>query len=106
MLIGERIEYFRKKQGISQYKLSRLSGVSQAHISLIEAGKKNPTIDLLEQLCDALQITITQLLSDNTDGLPFEIKQLIESAKRLTPEQLRLLSEFIESLARKDDPNE
>lgn len=107
MHIGKKIEFLRKKQGLSQYKLAKISKVSQAYISDIEAGKKNPTIDKLEQICTGLRVTVTQLLSDNTENLSFEIKRLVESAKRLTPEQLQLLSKFIESLELKeDDPSE
>ena len=57
----------RSKCGLSQYRLSKLSGVSQPHISDIESGKKSPTLAVLEKLANAMKITVSQLISGCDD---------------------------------------
>jgi len=55
----------------------------------------------LFKLCEIFNITISQFFNDdNLDHviLTSELKELLNSAKDLTPEQLELLSKFIQSL--------
>ena len=51
----------RKQAGLSQAELSRLSGVSQPHISAIEAGKKDATVSIARRLADTLGVSIHTL---------------------------------------------
>ncbi|MBR6365834.1 MAG: helix-turn-helix transcriptional regulator [Lachnospiraceae bacterium] len=44
--------------GLSQVQLSELSGISQADISRLEKGTRNPTIALLKRLADAMGMTL------------------------------------------------
>jgi len=51
----EEIKHIRKKLGITQSELSKLSGVSQSLIAKIEAGKIDPTYSRARRLFEALQ---------------------------------------------------
>lgn len=56
----------RRIRNIKRYSLTDLSsktGLSKASLSNIEIGKNNPTIDTLNKICNALEISTTQLLS-------------------------------------------
>ena len=46
----------RVKLGISQTKLSKLIGITQQHMSEIESGRKSPSIEVLQRICDTLSI--------------------------------------------------
>jgi len=48
--IGKRIAELRKQAGISQEKLSELSGVGYSHIARIEQGKYSVGIDTLSKV--------------------------------------------------------
>lgn len=48
----------RIKAGLTQIELSRKSGISQADISRLEKGTRNPSIELLKRLADALDSTL------------------------------------------------
>lgn len=48
----------RKAQGMTQAQLSEASGVSQADISRIENGTRNPSIALLGRIAAALDSTL------------------------------------------------
>ena len=58
----------RKKAGISQQELGRLSGVPQGVISLIESGVTQfPRLDTAAKLARALGCTIDELLGEKED---------------------------------------
>lgn len=97
MDIAKRIIDSRTERGISQYKLAQLSGISQAGISQIESGKKQPTVTTLEKIIDVLGMTWTDLFNESSSLTP-ELQQLLNAAKHLTPEQINLLSSFIKSI--------
>lgn len=44
----------RKEIGITQEQLADVSGVSLSYLKMVESGKANPTISVLETLLDCL----------------------------------------------------
>lgn len=64
MDLCEKIKYLRKEKDLSQGALSRISGVSVAEICRIESGeRKNPSINLLNKLLEALDVSNEVYLS-------------------------------------------
>jgi len=53
-LLGNTIKMLRGKKGLTQEQLSRISGVSQQHISRIENGHRLPRLDVFCDLANAL----------------------------------------------------
>ena len=96
MNVGERIRYFRQKQELTVNGLAYLAGVSQSHLRDIELGNKQPTIEYLSYICDALKITLEQFFTD-------EEKQdkLSAMIKSLNDEQKNTLIAFIEAMSNK-----
>lgn len=52
--IGKRIAEIRKSKGVSQAKLSELTGIAPGNIARIETGRYSIGIDLLSKIADAL----------------------------------------------------
>ena len=48
----------REKKGLSRTQLAHAAGLSPAAISLIESGKKSPTLTTLEKISSALEIPL------------------------------------------------
>ncbi len=48
----------RIRAGLTQKELSRRSGISQADISRLENGTRNPSLRLLKRLADAMDSTL------------------------------------------------
>ena len=65
--LGMRIIYLRKQKGWSQLDLSVESGINRNYISDLENGRRNPTVDVLEKICDALGITLEFLFKGIVD---------------------------------------
>lgn len=58
MECGKLIKERRREIGVTQEQLSDVSGVSLSYIKLVEAGKANPTVSVLETLLDCLGLEI------------------------------------------------
>lgn len=63
--IGIKIKLERTKRGLSQEKLAELSGISTNYIGAIERGTSSPTIDILDQLANALKMELAELINVN-----------------------------------------
>ena len=48
----------RIRAGLTQMELSRKSGISQADISRLENGTRNPSLSLLKRLAEAMNTTL------------------------------------------------
>ena len=61
MNVGKRITFSHRKN-YSVNKLATLSGISQSYLRDIELGNKNPTIEILSYICEALNISLREFL--------------------------------------------
>jgi len=60
---GQIIKSFRKKTNYSQEKLSEISKLDRSFISLLENGKKQPSLVTIFQLSKALNTTPSKILA-------------------------------------------
>ena len=60
--LKENIKKYREKLNISQEKLSEKAGVSTDYISLIERGKRTPSLKRLCKIAEALGVEVHELL--------------------------------------------
>lgn len=59
--LGERILEVRKQKSLSQEKLALKANIDRAYMHLIEKGKTNVSIELIEKIAIALEIDIKYL---------------------------------------------
>lgn len=60
--IGQRIKRERMAQNLTQRQLAEQVDVGVPHISKVEAGRENPSDDLLQRLATALGLVVDELL--------------------------------------------
>lgn len=98
--ISRRIKELSKQQGISNYRLSQLTGMSQTALSKITNGKCLPTIPSLEKICEVFHISISQFFSEGalTAGLTEQQEEIISIYTALTEEEQRIFLNFIRSI--------
>ena len=95
--VGERIKFFRCQKGISTNKLANMSGISQSYLRDIELGLKNPTVEIIYLICQALEISMKEFFDeDNADS--FSDDPLIERIYQLSPEQRESLLCFLNTI--------
>ena len=73
----ERLKAIREEKGISQYKLSKLSGVTQAHISNYERGERKAGLAILQKVCPVLGVTVSDFLSEQVTAISEEHKSAL-----------------------------
>ena len=60
-----KLREIRKQKGLSQEQLAELSHVHRVSISMFENGKKNPNVDSLKRLANALDVSTDELLGES-----------------------------------------
>jgi transcriptional regulator with XRE-family HTH domain len=81
MELRQKIRMLRKKKGLSQGELAAAIDMNPSHISRLETGKYQPSVDALQRLATALDVTPDFLLNgDDTTSPEVQIqnKSLIE----------------------------
>lgn len=63
--IGKRIKYYRQQKNLSQEDLAHSTFVNNQHISRIEGGRINLSLELLIFIANALEVSADDLLTDN-----------------------------------------
>ena len=69
-IFGKIIQEERKARKISQEKLSKITGLDRTFISLIENGKRSPTLTTIVKISAALQISPSELFLKFESGFP------------------------------------
>ena len=100
-ILGQRIRNYRISKGLSQEKLAELSGCHPAYIGQIERGEKNATIESIEKISVALNVSLSRLFEKlgsepaATRSIPLECYELIFAKSKAEQEQiLRILTEI------------
>ena len=82
--IGGRLKAIRSQLSLSQRQLARQSGVANATISQVEAGKVNPTVGMLKKILDGVPMSLGDFFADDLqtkDRLFFRADELVEIAE-------------------------
>ncbi|ASS96637.1 helix-turn-helix domain-containing protein [Peribacillus simplex] len=96
MNLGEKLRALRLENGISTTQLELLSGISQSNISKIERNVQSPSVDTLLKITEALGTSLIDLF-DISDDFPTDLVNLVNTAKKLTPQQRKKVTEMIQS---------
>ncbi|MCY8937866.1 helix-turn-helix domain-containing protein [Peribacillus frigoritolerans] len=96
MNLGEKLRALRLENGISTTQLELLSGISQSNISKIERNIQSPSVDTLLKITEALGTSLIDLF-DISEELPSDLVNLVNTAKKLTPQQRKKVTEMIQS---------
>ena len=97
MDIGKRISFLRELKEYSVNRLATFSEISQSYLRDVELGKKNPTVEVLSYLCEALGISLKDFFDNGMDGSFFE-GPLVKQVYRLTSKQPKALAAFLDSM--------
>lgn len=84
MSLADNLKRLRKKRGWSQTQLAEQIGSHLSHINRIETGKYNPSLDVVQKLAAAFDVTIDYLVSDTDEDFKevrIEDKNLMERIK-------------------------
>jgi len=89
-LVGQRIREYRLKKGLSQEELAHRAELHTAHLGRIERGEKNPTLESIEKIANALEISFEELFSfdvEPTNEKEPMIDKIVSYLRAMTPEE-------------------
>ena len=99
-VLGQRIRNYRTSKGLSQEKLAELSGCHPTYIGQIERGEKNATIESIEKISVALNVSLSRLFEKLGAGesgarnIPLECYEFLSTKTKEEQEQIyRILLE-------------
>jgi transcriptional regulator with XRE-family HTH domain len=91
---GHAIKMARTARALTQRELAERLGVASSYVSLLEAGKRRPSLDVLERVCAALDFPMQLIvLMASSSGELRGINE--EEAKALSGILLRILTEEV-----------
>ena len=101
MNIGKNIKKYRKEAGLTQKKLGELSGTSERTIQQYETGKRQPRLEQLRKVADALNIPMYQLTEMNYLKF-YDTKEIIDDfILRANETKSDIINELFDSLNEK-----
>ena len=120
LLLGRRIRHARTERGLTLDELGQLVGSTASQLSLVENGRREPRLSLLQSLAAALGTTTTDLLDaappSRRAALEIDLDRAqgtatyaalglptVRPAKNLSTEALEALVGLHRELARRDD---
>lgn len=100
--IGEQIQKYRKRAGMTQEVLAEKAEISVPHVSRIETGTTKPSLQTLVDICNALDTTIDNLMQDSVPAAKRNIEgRMGELLEDCSLQELELLTEVAETILKK-----
>ena len=97
--ITGRLYELLKQRGWTRYKLAKESGVPESTLTNIFYRGTTPTIATLEDICKALNITLSQFFAENEMvEMTEDLKELYNAWIKLTPEKRKNILETMKMM--------
>ena len=91
--VGSRIVELRNKKKMSTNGLANKAGISQSYLRDVELGITNPTVEKIEYICEALDISLKDFF--DTDNVDDNVECILS---RLSEKQKEALIEFLKTI--------
>lgn len=98
MGVGDRVREARAKRGMTRRILARDSGVSERYLAQLETGSGNPSITVLRQVADAMDVPIAELITGEP-ATPAALSPLLRQLQGLSADRRALAKRYIAELA-------
>jgi transcriptional regulator with XRE-family HTH domain len=59
---GQVVRAARERQGVSQEKLAELAEIDRTYVSMIERGKRQPTLEVASRIAIALSMRLSEVI--------------------------------------------
>lgn len=97
--LGKRIREERTKLRFTQEQLAEIAEVNESYIGQVERGEKNPSLETVVSVANALGVTVDYLLQEEVQGEPNQLlNELILMVRDKDGEELRLIINIIKNL--------
>jgi predicted transcriptional regulator/transcriptional regulator with XRE-family HTH domain len=80
--LGQRVRHLRRARGMTLAELGERVGAASSVLSLLENGKREPKLSMVEQLAAALGVPVTELLKKQPPSRRAQLEIALETAQR------------------------
>lgn len=103
--VGGRIRELRIQRGLSQEQLALASGITTTYLGLLERNRKNPTVKIIEQLCEAMHISLLDFFNPAVQDKSSDIlsEQILGQLSGRSDEEKRLILQTIKNILKLRD---
>lgn len=85
MNIGDNLKKIRKNKKMTQEDFGKLVGLSTNTVQRYELGKRQPTIETINKIAEALGVSINELIDSDYDKSKYELeKSLLEGSSNIS----------------------
>lgn len=100
MDVHTKFQSLRKNKGVSVYRLSRMTDVSENHIHRIERGEAQPSVLVLEKLLTAMGTSLPEFFNSDSEivYLSETKKEIVSLICGFNETQSRTLLEFLKTV--------
>ncbi|MEK4430177.1 helix-turn-helix transcriptional regulator [Paenibacillus sp. FSL M7-0802] len=104
--MGTRIRAIRNAKGLTQQKLADIASLDYRYIGALERGERNFSIDTLEKVLTALNVSISELMFSKEHMTEDEtirqeaIDEFVALTSRLNEEQISILRRVSKEVSR------
>ena len=85
---GDNIKRLRLQKGMTQNKLAKLAGIAQPALWGIETSVKNPSVESIQRIADALNVPVGDLFSGPGEKIH------TQADDNLTPKEKRFINDY------------
>lgn len=90
--LGTRIREERMKLRLTQEQLAEAAEVNESYIGQVERGEKNPSLETVVSVANALGVTVDYLLQEEVQVRPNGLlDEIMAVARDKDPDELRLM---------------
>lgn len=101
--LGGILRKLREEQGLTREWVSEHSDIGLRHLSAIELGEKNPSVDTLYRIIRSIRVSSDRVFYPELSEKSTDIDRIARLTATCTPKQRRLVIAFIEMLLEQKD---
>lgn len=99
MDIPKRIKDLRELKELSIYDMTVRTGLSHSCILKIEKGQRQPNLNTLTKLCEAMDVTLGEFFADeSSDTLNDNERSVIKAMRKLNKKQVEAVVRLLNSM--------
>lgn len=67
--LGQRVKSLREQNNLTQKELAKSAGITRNYISSIETGRYSPSLETLQKIANALEVTVLNILDNRVESM-------------------------------------
>ena len=101
-IVGDKIKQCRENQGLSMTDLAKKTGMTISAISQFESGDRAPSLESLDKLADALEVSVDYLMGREEKISDENLSAMFRGLQNMTEEDREEMLNFYQFLRAKE----